>query len=145
MISEMKSRHMDQKSMKVPEINVKEGIGGLRDIEMMLLIYKDKYGLREPVNRKLMNVLGEIDKRYGKEFGTLADAFDFLKNVRDIYRLTVSAGDVLRPVFLDRTARILGYSRSENGTPTEQLLSAYHECTSKVTGIVEKMLADSGQ
>ncbi len=144
MVSEVKSRHEDRRSLKVKDINVKEGIGGLRDIEMVLLIYKAKYALREPVNRKLMNILGEIDKRYGKDFGILADAFDFLKNVRDIYRLTVSAGDVLRPEYLDRIARILGYRHSDAGTPTEQLLSTYDQCTSRVGEIVERMLTDSG-
>ncbi len=143
MIGEIKSRHLDRRNMEVPDINVKDGIGGLRDIEMVLLIYKAKYGLREPINRKLMEILFEIDKRHGNDFRKLAEAFDFLKNVRDIYRLTVSAGDVLRPEFLDRTARILGYSDSDEGSPTDHLLVAYHKCVSEVADIIEVMLADS--
>jgi hypothetical protein len=143
MIGEIKSRHFSRRSMEQPDINVKDGVGGLRDIEMILLIYKAKYGLREPINRKLMEILFEIDRRHGNDFRKLAEAFDFLKNVRDIYRLTVSAGDVLRPEFLDRTARILGYPNDETGSPTDHLLAAYQQCTTEVTNIVEVMLADS--
>jgi hypothetical protein len=143
MIAEIRSRHDDQKKNRERDVNVKEGIGGLRDIEMILLIYKAKYGLREPINRKLMNILSEIDKRHGKDFMILADAFDFLKNVRDIYRLTVSAGDVLRTAYLDRTAQILGYLDASKGTPTEQLLTLYHKRAEEVAQIVDRMLVDS--
>jgi len=143
MSAEIRSRHKDRSAAEEQEANVKEGIGGLRDIEMILLIYKAKYGLREPINRKLMNILSEIDKRHGKDFIVLADAFDFLKNVRDIYRLTVSAGDVLRPDYLDRTAQILGLIDGEEGTPTEQLLDLYRQRTSEVARIVDRMLVDS--
>jgi hypothetical protein len=143
MTSEIRSRHEDRKKNKEKDVNVKEGIGGLRDIEMVLLIYKAKYGLREPINRKLMNILCEIDKRHGKDFITLADAFDFLKIVRDIYRLTVSAGDVLRCDYLERTAQILGLYDEKKGTPTEQLLALYHKRASEVAQIVNRMLVDS--
>ncbi len=143
MIAEIRSRHEDRLREGEEEVNVKEGIGGLRDIEMILLIYKAKYGLREPINRKLMNILSEIDKRRGKDFIVLADAFDFLKNVRDIYRLTVSAGDVLRADYLERTAQILGLLDADKGTPTEQLLAFYRQRTSEVAHIVDRMLVDS--
>jgi UTP:GlnB (protein PII) uridylyltransferase len=143
MIAEIRSRHEDRRRDKEKDVNVKEGIGGLRDIEMILLIYKAKYGLREPINRKLMNILSEIDKRHGKDFIILADAFDFLKNVRDIYRLTVSAGDVLRADYLKRAAQILGLDDAGKESPTERLLALYRQRTSEVARIVDRMLADS--
>ncbi|NIM20597.1 MAG: hypothetical protein GTO51_10275 [Candidatus Latescibacteria bacterium] len=140
MIAEIESRHRDRRNMIVRDINVKEGIGGLRDIEMILLIYKAKFGLREPINRKLMATLAEIDMRRGEDFRILADAFDFLKNVRDIYRLTVSAGDVLRPEYLGRAAEILGFKHKNKSTPIEQLLADYHKCSTQVARIVDRML-----
>jgi hypothetical protein len=57
--------------------------------------------------------------------------------VRDTYRLTVSADNILRPKYLDHPARILGFRNAQD------LLSAYHACTQRVSESVERMIADA--
>lgn len=142
MVGEIKSRHHDRLNLRIRDIDLKEGVGGLRDIEMILLIYKAKYGLRGPVNRKLMEVLSDIDKAHGADFKVLAEAVDFLKGVRDIYRLTVSAGDVLHPEYLGRPAEILGFRELDEEARSELLLSVYHKYAGRVAGVVRRMLGD---
>jgi hypothetical protein len=136
MIGEIRSRHRDQPDQNGDALNVKEALGGLRDIEMALLICKAKYGLREPINRKLVRTLCEVEPQHRKDFETLSTTFDFLRSIRDAYRLTVSAENLLRAEYLDQPARILGFP-----SPNE-LLSAYQASTAQVTEIIERLLAD---
>ena len=137
MVEEIRSRQRSAAGSDGPGLDVKDGIGGLRDIEMILLIYKAKYRLREPVNRKLLTTLCEIEPQHRRDFDVLSDSSDFLRSVRDVYRLTVSAENVLRPEYLDRMAAILGF----NGPP--EFLRAYHKCTTQVAGIVERLIASA--
>jgi UTP:GlnB (protein PII) uridylyltransferase len=107
---------------------------------MILLAYKARYGLREPINSKLMLSLGEIEKHFQSDFAELSLDFDFLKSVRDIYRLTVSADDELQPEYLDEPGKILGFGKADGTGAAEQLMSAYQESTTRVAKIVQKLI-----
>jgi len=136
MIAEIRSRHLNEIGKRGDAINVKEGLGGLRDIEMILLAYKAKYGLREPIDRKLVKTLCEVECRHKKDFETLSLSFDFLRSARDAYRLIVSADNIFHPEYMDMPAGVLGF-----GHPDE-FIAAYRNCTTQVAGIIERMIAD---
>jgi UTP:GlnB (protein PII) uridylyltransferase len=142
MIAELESRHGDQARTGHGQIDLKEGIGGLRDIEMILLMYKARYRRREPINRRLIQTLSELDPKHRDDFEVLSEALDFFKSVRDLYRLTVSAEDELRPEFLERTARILGFEASEARSATDSLLGTYHARAARTAEIVERLTAE---
>ena len=135
MIAEIRSRRRSQAGPDGAGLDIKEGAGGLRDIEMILLIYKAKYRLREPVNRKLLTTLRDIEPGHKEDFDALSDGADFLRSVRDVYRLTVSAENVLQPEYLERPAGILGFA------DPEEFLRAYHACTRRIAAIVDRMIA----
>ena len=142
MIGEMKARHKDKKVTKNHNLNIKEGIGGLRDIEILLLIHKAKYQLKEPVNRKLMKTICEINSNYRDDLCSLNEHFNFLKQLRDLYRLIVFAGNELQPEYLEPAARIMDYKDDQNGTATEKLIEDYYKCTQKINQIIEKLIAE---
>jgi hypothetical protein len=142
MIGEMKSRHKDKKVAENHNLNVKEGIGGLRDIEILLLIYKAKYRLNEPINRKLMKTICEINSNYHDDLCSLNEHFNFLKQLRDLYRLIVFAGNELQPEYLEPAARIMGYNDDQNGAATENLVRDYYKCTKETNQIVERLIAE---
>lgn len=73
--------------------NIKEGIGGLRDIEMLILIYKAKYEIREPINSQIFDTLINFKPDSKKEIISLRNSFNYLKKLRNTYRLTVAAND----------------------------------------------------
>ena len=87
-----------------------------------------------------MATLCEIEKHRRSDFEALNDAFDFLRSVRDLYRLTVSAENILRPEYLERAAKILGFGGSENSS--ERLLAACKTRTDSVARILESMIAE---
>jgi len=140
MIQEMKSRRLDKRNVQHGDRNIKETPGGLRDIEMVLLMYKAKYQLREPINKKLVEKICLINPNH--QFCFLAEAFNFLKNLRDLYRLTISAEDVLNMEYLQRVALIMRYTDAHNGTAAEQLIEKYHQCTQQVTEAIDSLIID---
>ena len=141
MMGEMNSRHKDKKVTRSKNLNVKEGVGGLRDIETLLLIYKAKYQLKEPINRKLMKTICEINSSYHDDLCSLNEHFNFLKQLRDLYRLTVFAGNELQPEYLESAAKIIGYLDDQNGAATDKLVQDYYNCTKETHQVVEKLVA----
>ena len=142
MIEEIRERRLEPSlTGEDGSINIKECPGGLRDIEMALLAYKAFYRLREPVNQKLVWILSMVDRKYGADILTLGRAFDFLRGVRDLYRLTGTADDVIRPDFLKKTAAILNYVDREGAPDVALLLQRCHETITEVHSIVERLIA----
>ncbi len=136
MLKEMESRHQSLPVKKIGDMHVKECIGGLRDIEMILLIYKAHYCVPGPVNKEFIRTLAE---EHHPGFSKLADALDFLKHIRDLYRLTVSADDNLNPKYLDRVAMVMGY---QGLTAGEQLVKAYQDCTRGASEVIKLLIHD---
>lgn len=108
MINEMRSRHPVEKEFINSGIDIKECAGGLRDIEMIMLILKAYLEITEPVNSKLFDILSTKMPQFQTEFSRLAEAFNFLKNIRDIYRLTVGATDFIVCKELKQIGSIIG-------------------------------------
>ncbi|MBN2012564.1 hypothetical protein JW960_24765 [candidate division KSB1 bacterium] len=127
MIEEMHSRHQDKRNLHESIKNVKEAVGGLRDIETILLIYKARYQLREPINRRLLTHLIELVPQHAKHLQALDDAFSFLKHLRDLYRLTVSAGDKINESYLGPAATIMGFHSSSSASAQKQLVDRFHQ------------------
>lgn len=109
MINEINSRHSEKEYIH-SGIDIKECAGGLRDIEMIMLILKAHLEITEPVNSKLFEILSEEMPGYQNEFAFLSDSFNFLKTIRDIYRLTVGATDVITKDGLKNVASIIGFN-----------------------------------
>lgn len=113
MVQEIRSRHTAEKESPVADNNIKEGIGGLRDIEMMMLIIKAQFDIKEPVNTKLFENIARVQIALKDDLQRLANAFGFLKGLRDIYRLTAGATDTITLGALENTAAIMGYKTSK--------------------------------
>jgi len=142
MIKELHSRQQDKQYQTAHELNVKEGVGGLRDIEFLLLIYKAKHRLSDPLNRKLMESLCEVDSRHKKALCTLNSHLNFLKQLRDLYRLTVFAGNELKIEFLEPVAKIMGYRDDRHGKAVDKLTRDYQQCTAQTRDIVQRLIQD---
>jgi hypothetical protein len=140
MISELQERHAHQRKASSTSQNIKEDIGGLRDIEMVLLMYKAKYKLYTPINHTLFETLYSVAPDCRNEFGIFQEAITFLKRLRDIYRLTVAAEDDVNVEYLDRVAHVMGLRNTQQLTAAQQLISDYQNCTKKVTHAVDNLI-----
>ncbi|MBM4372021.1 MAG: hypothetical protein FJ098_10235, partial [Deltaproteobacteria bacterium] len=74
-------------------VDIKDGIGGLRDVEQILLVLNIRYQVMEPVTPRLYEMLAVVAEGHADELSVLARRHRFLREVRDLYRLTVAASD----------------------------------------------------
>lgn len=113
-INEINSRHNTAKEKNIVADNdIKEGVGGLRDIEMMMLIIKARFSITEPANLKLFRDVASTQIDLRDDLNQLANAFCFLKNLRDVYRLTAGATDVVMVEALNNAVEIMEYHSSK--------------------------------
>lgn len=135
MIAELEARHQHGSLNEEGTFDLKEGRGGLRDIEMILLVYAARHTLAGPANAKLIEALVHIEKDHAADFEQLAGAFEFLKSIRDVYRLVVSAEDTVQSRYLGRPAEILGFKGAA------ELCAAYREKTARASEIIDRLAA----
>ena len=133
-INDMYSRHLTE----APDNNIKEGIGGLRDIEMVMLIIKAHFNIKDPVTTRLFEQVANIQPDLKSGLQTLANGFSFLKNLRDIYRLTAGATDTIVPEALDTAARITGFGNSQ------ELYQQYRMVGKEVASAIDVLITQLG-
>lgn len=140
MIDEMKSRHEIIRATPEAQLNIKEAVGGLRDIEMVLLIYKALYGINEPVNVRIIEYLQANYPQLTPQMQKLTEAFDFLRYLRNVYRIVVTAKNTIAPDYLERPAQIMGIATKPGESAATQLLNKYHEMCQQSNQVVEQLL-----
>jgi hypothetical protein len=93
MIREINQRHGSTTFFKEKCANIKECTGGLRDIEMIVLIYKVLYKNLETEPFKLIREFMSRDRKFHSQWKTIYNSLLFLQKFRYVYRLTVAAED----------------------------------------------------
>jgi hypothetical protein len=88
----------------------------------------------QPVNSKLFTEIAEKRAESREDLHRLLAAFNFLNNLRNTYRLTVGATDMIIPEMLDTAARIMGY---QNG---KKLYEEFNKTRSDVTHAIVNIL-----
>lgn len=137
MINEIFSRHKDENPNETAEVNIKECKGGLRDIEMILLIFKAHYGLSDPINNQLVKNLLVLKPEWADRLQSLGENFSILRYLRDLNRLTVSADDQLHFEYLGPAAKIMGYTDSIQGSAVSKLIKDLKIRLSEVSTTVD--------
>jgi hypothetical protein len=107
--AEIRSRHAAVEEGIISSLNVKEAKGGLRDIELLMMILMAFAGITHPVSHDLLEPLVEAIPERETELRKLFRTFRYLKRRRDLYRLTVAAEDDILRDQTGHMARILGY------------------------------------
>jgi hypothetical protein len=136
MRGEMQSRHTSIEADQLDDM--KECPGGLRDIEMLLLMYKAKHRTRDPLSRKFLHLLVELEPDYAEQFGFLEDHLNFVKNLRDLYRLKVAAHNVLSEETLLPVAESMGYGEDEKAAG--KLYDDFLERTKLASTVINKLV-----
>ena len=135
MSDEISSRHKAAGNQQIiVEDNLKEGIGGLRDLEMILLIIKAEYRIMQPVNSKLFTEIANKQAELSEDLHRLLTAFNFLNNLRNTYRLTIGATDMIMPEMLNTAGRIMGYQDGK------KLYDEFNKTRSDVTHAIGNIL-----
>ena len=141
MVCDMKSRHNAIHHFIKESVNLKECPGGLRDIEAFLFIAKAKFNIRQNICENLFNVLGNILSQHKDKLNNLKGHYYFLKNLRDMYRLTVGADDEITRDSLKYVVRYSGYSKTGNvDNDSKNLYNEFKHRTVKIYELIEYLL-----
>ncbi len=120
-------RHRYGDTVYLLEPHLKEGEGGLRDVQTALWISQVRYRLRSP---------GELVRRGvvpAREIHALEDATDFLLRVRNhLHFLTGRREDRLTYELQDEIAPAMGYGGGDGVPGVEQFLQAYYASANRV-------------
>jgi len=136
---EIESRHEDAEAAGADLVDIKDGVGGLRDILMLLLMYKAALRIRHPVNAGLFPIIARRDTAHAPDMVFLSRALEFLKNLRSAYRLTVGAEDTLRPDYFGAVAEAMRLSYRDEPDAGERLFAEYRERTAGVAETVTRL------
>jgi hypothetical protein len=136
MKGELESRHQDMNDDHLADI--KECPGGLRDIEMLLLMYMVKYKIRDPLSRKFLHRLAELEPENGEQFHLIGRHLDFIKGLRDNYRLKIAAHNYIEREYLQAVAEGLGYGDGDGAAG--KLFDDYLERTDKTAEIINALV-----
>jgi len=142
---EIRSRHAAVEQGIISRLEVKETRGGLRDIELLLLILMAKSDLSQPVTQELHEPFIELYPQRKADLDRIFAAFGHLKRRRDIYRLTVAAEDEILAEETGYMAKVLGYCDDPDCEwGREALIEDFKATTSEVGEIVDSFLTEMG-
>jgi hypothetical protein len=142
MAQEIRSRHLGENGTKEDGINIKEYHGGLRDIEMVMLMYKAVFQIQTPVSTRLFHELSQKIPSQSLDLQKLSETFSFLKRLRDIYRLTVAAEDTICLQNLDRVVTIMEYQGAGAKSGAHELMETFRRHMEQGWEIVSTLIAD---
>ncbi len=93
--------------------DLKDNPGGIRDIELAALMAKAHFRLTVPLGSDLFRLLGRIDPAGRELYLDVGGHFDFLRLLRELYRLTAGRSDQLWEESLGPCAALLDYQPAE--------------------------------
>jgi UTP:GlnB (protein PII) uridylyltransferase len=142
MIGDMKARHISEAALSKESINLKECRGGLRDIENFLLVFKAKFHIREHIGENLFDIFVEKIPSSKEKIEILKKYFYFIKNLRDLYRLTVAADDEVTKETMKYLVKFSSYRNEDPSSAPGALFNKLKISTVETYGIICDLLAD---
>lgn len=139
---EIRSRHAwrDANGGWENDKDIKECRGGLRDLELLMLIWKVHDRARDSIGDSFWERLAERHPEQRDAFTTLREASDFLNRLRDVYRLTIAPVNRLHEGELDRAAQVMGYSSRPGRSGAGRLWDEFLAHRGRVAEHVDRML-----
>ena len=118
------------------EPNIKEGEGGLRDLQTALWMAQAKYKCR---NLRELIMKGMVTERQGEEFER---ALDYLWRIRnELHYLSKGKNEQLRFDQQEKIAHFLGYKDSKEAPAVEQFMQDYYAHATHVEHISSYLMA----
>jgi hypothetical protein len=123
-----------------PEIPLKDGAGGLRDIEEISMILKAAHGIPLPLGPGLVAAVAERTPTLAPMLEQLMDHHSFLRRVRDLYRLGVAAHDDLQVSELGMVAQIMGITTPDGRGDAAALSAAVRDRMTRISALLSDLL-----
>lgn len=140
---EIRSRHAFRTATEGDQDrDIKECRGGLRDLEMLMLMWKVQDRAREPIGDRFWDLLALRHPSRQDDFLKLRGSYQFQNRLRDVYRLTVAPVDAIDESELQRPAAILEPQEPNAAAASRRVWERFHEERGLVARLVDEMLAE---
>lgn len=143
MVRELNGRHLAGAG-DASGIALKEGPGGLRDINMLLLVLKGASGVKAPLSLEVWDKLADrMDNPTTRDLlGELSGHYRFIKRLRDLYRLSVAYDEIVSPAHFDELLEATAVP--ELGDDPEALAERAREEMAAARGCIARILEAEG-
>jgi hypothetical protein len=120
--------------------SLKETRGGLRDIEAIALMLKAELRLNLPVSEDFFTGITPDLPQFSAEFKDLTGALIFLRTVRNLYRLIVSAEDKIQKEYLQGLVNIFRQKRDSGLDSAEAIITHLEETLAISSQACDKLI-----
>jgi hypothetical protein len=124
---EIAARHEGELEGTDEAVDIKENHGGLRDIEMVMLMIKAAHRIWTPVSMRLFAEAAKRLPEKGDTLQELASIFMSLSHIRNLYRLTVAADDMITLNTLQRVSLVQDLSSDQPGRLADKMMKQLKE------------------
>jgi hypothetical protein len=143
-LKEIYTRRVEQRKFGSDGIDLKNDPGGLRDIELFLMLARALFYIRQSSNFRLLFSLQKIFPDHEDDFKKLLRRYQFLRKIRNLSRLTIAADDILYLNHLVNLTEHLEIKSKRQLSPEELLLKRvweYMRSTEKLTNrLIRKLI-----
>jgi hypothetical protein len=139
MLEEIRHRRQICDVEKMHAISLKESPGGLRDIEMVLDIFRALFEVNLNSNYRVFQTFQTILPEYSRQLAVLLQQYDFLRTIRNLHRLAIAADDRLNVEYLDTLAEILS---GQDNIETKESLLGKITASMEIVKLVQQELID---
>jgi len=140
MLNEMNDRREKYMECCREAVDLKEAPGGIRDIEMLLSIFRAINEWFEISNYKLSELLKKTYPSMAREFELLFENYQFLRKIRNLNRLTIAADDKLNKKYISHLAENLQIESKSEASPSEVLLEDVEKSMKLVQDLVDNIV-----
>lgn len=121
MIDEIYTREKINKERSEGTVSLKEVRGGLRDIEAIALILKAYQGHKVGLSEAYFEEIKPNFNKISNELDVLTESLYFLRTIRNLYRLMVSAEEKIQDHYLERLGVVFGQSNHPEWRTSEAI------------------------
>ena len=140
MIDEIYMREKINKERFEGIVSLKEIRGGLRDIEAIALILKAYQSHNVGLSEMYFEEIKPNFNKISSELGVLTESLYFLRTIRNLYRLMVSAEEKIQDHYLERLGVVFGQSNHPEWQTSEAIKNQIHLTLQKSTQASDEII-----
>jgi UTP:GlnB (protein PII) uridylyltransferase len=141
MIAEIYNRQHTVSGWVNGTCSLKDIRGGLRDMEAIALMLKAEFGCTIPVSEEFFTQISPLLPEFGDILKDLTKSLIFLRTVRNLYRLIVSAEDKIQKEYLHSLLNIFRQNPETDLTSGEAIVEQIQNSLDRSSRACDKIIA----
>lgn len=140
MIGEIGNRQEVEKKQADHSCNIKETLGGLRDIEAIALMLKAYQETTMPLSESFFVDIESDFKEISEDLTIITESMYFLRTIRNLYRLMVSADEEILQDYLPRLAGVFREGQQLEWSTSELIMKKLRLVLKRSSGACSRIM-----